>query len=270
MSLAVLEAATSVGLLAFGVADLFAVAAAHGSGGGRLERLAVSARRLAPGLASHEALRIRAAQAGLPGAGEDLLALKAGAALVAALLTLPLAGASGPRTGAVLLAVAASAAFFVPDFVLVRRIARRRARIALELPALLDLLSVTVGAGLPITAALSEVATRQGGLLGAELRAAQRAAQTGSLRGQALATMRDRCPHEGVAAMISAIARADRHGAPLGPALAAIAADARQQRARAIREHAARAAPQIQLVIALGLVPATMLIVAAGLLGSFG
>ena len=69
--------------------------------------------------------------------------------------------------------------------------------------------------------------------------------------------------------MVAAIGRADRHGASLGPALAAIATDAREHRARAIREHAAKAAPQIQLVIALGLVPATMLIVAAGLLANF-
>ena len=211
-------------------------------------------------------MRARAAQAGLLGAGDDLLALKAGAALVAALLTLPFAVPMGPRPGVLLVGAAAAGAFLAPDFALGRRIAQRRARIAIELPALLDLLAVTVRAGLPITAALNEVAKRQGGLLGIELRAAQRATQTGTTREDALAALRERCPHEGVAAMVAAIARADRHGAPLGPALAAIAADARQQRARAIREHAARRRREIQLVIALGIVPATMLIVAAGLL----
>ena len=117
-------------------------------------------------------------------------------------------------------------------------------------------------------AALQEVARRHGGLLGTELRIADRAIQAGATRTDALNGLRERCPHEGVAAMVAAIARADRHGASLGPALGSIAAQAREHRARAIREHAARAAPQIQLVIALGLVPATMLIVAAGLLSA--
>lgn len=64
--------------------------------------------------------------------------------------------------------------------------------------------------------------------------------------------------------------RADRHGAPLTPALAALAADARAARARAVREQAAKAAPKIQLVVALLLVPAVMLLVGAALAAAFG
>ncbi|MCW3050467.1 MAG: hypothetical protein JWO74_4751, partial [Solirubrobacterales bacterium] len=45
----------------------------------------------------------------------------------------------------------------------------------------------------------------------------------------------------------------------------ALAADARARRARALQERAARAAPKIQLVVALLLVPAAMLVVGAAL-----
>lgn len=269
MSIAVAEAAVAAAMLTWAGADAIAVTRGGGVPGGRFERLALAARRVAPGLVSDERLRRRATAAGLGRLGEDLLALKFALALGAALVAVPLGGALGARAGALMLIVCAAAAFFGPDLVLRRRIAARRRRVAIELPAFLDLLAVTIGAGLPVPVALGEVARRQGGLLGAELRAAQRAIASGDSRADALAGLRDRCPHEGVAAMVSAIARADRHGAQLGPALGAIAADARQHRARAIREHAAKAAPQIQLVIALGLVPATMLIVAAGLISSF-
>ncbi|MFL5854689.1 MAG: type II secretion system F family protein, partial [Solirubrobacteraceae bacterium] len=72
-------------------------------------------------------------------------------------------------------------------------------------------------------------------------------------------------PLPAVRVLTAAIARADRHGAPLGPALEALAREARADRARALHEQAARAAPRIQLAIALLLVPAVLLIVAAGL-----
>jgi tight adherence protein C len=60
-----------------------------------------------------------------------------------------------------------------------------------------------------------------------------------------------------------AVARSDRHGSPLGPALSALAADARAEHARRLGDRAAKAGPKIQLVVALLLVPAVMLLVGA-------
>jgi tight adherence protein C len=71
-----------------------------------------------------------------------------------------------------------------------------------------------------------------------------------------------------VAALVAALRRAERHGAPLGGTLAAQAAEARAAHARRLHEQAARAAPKIQLVVALMLVPAAMLLVAAALVAS--
>jgi len=72
-----------------------------------------------------------------------------------------------------------------------------------------------------------------------------------------------------VPALVAALKRANRHGAALGPALAAEARAARARQARRAAEHAARAAPQIQLVVALLLVPAVLLLVAAALIPAF-
>jgi tight adherence protein C len=66
----------------------------------------------------------------------------------------------------------------------------------------------------------------------------------------------------------AAVRRAERHGAPLAATLAAQAAEARAERARRIREQAARAGPKIQLVVALLLVPSVMLLVAAALIAA--
>ena len=91
----------------------------------------------------------------------------------------------------------------------------------------------------------------------------RRARRSGFPRAQALERLARRCPLDGVAALVAAIGRSERHGAPLAPALHALAADARAQRAQRVRERAARAAPKIQLVVALLLVPAVMLLVGA-------
>jgi tight adherence protein C len=69
-----------------------------------------------------------------------------------------------------------------------------------------------------------------------------------------------------VEALTSALRRADRHGAPLAGALAAQAREARARRAARTVEAAARAAPRIQLAVALLLVPSVLALVAASLL----
>ena len=67
---------------------------------------------------------------------------------------------------------------------------------------------------------------------------------------------------------MAALRRSAAHGAPIAPALEALARGARAERTRAIDERAQRAAPKIQLVVALLLVPAALLLVGAGLVAT--
>jgi tight adherence protein C len=136
---------------------------------------------------------------------------------------------------------------------------------AAELPPVLELLDVAVRAGLAPARAMGEVGRRRHGALAAELRAAAARIELGVPRARALATLEARCPVADVGRLVAALERTERHGAPLGPALAALALDARARHAQRLRERAARAAPKIQLVVALLLVPAVMLAVGAAL-----
>ena len=129
---------------------------------------------------------------------------------------------------------------------------------------MLDLLCVAVAAGLSPGRALAEVGRRHRGLLATELRRTAARAALGIPR--AYAELERRCPAAGIPALVAALGRADRHGAPLVPALAAEARAARARAAQHQAEAAARAGPQIQLVVALLLVPAVLLLVAAALL----
>jgi tight adherence protein C len=196
------------------------------------------------------------------------MSIKGGAAVVAPLVALPVTLAMPGRLPFIVLLVAAAAGWLAPDLWLRRR-ARARARVMeSELPDVLDLLRVAVEAGLPASRAPREVARHHPGLLARELGRSAREHALGVARERSLAALARRAPLPGVRALVAAIRRADRHGAPLGPALCALATQARTDRARAAREAAARAAPKVQLVVAALLVPGAMLLIASALLGA--
>jgi tight adherence protein C len=211
-------------------------------------------------------LEQRIAAAGLAVRVDDVMAVKAGAALAGlagALIMLP---APPGRTGITLLAAAPAAGFLAPDVWLGRRTPRRARAIEAELADVLDLLRVATAAGLSPGRALAEVGRRHSGLLAAELRRTAARRALGVPRATAYRELEQRCPAAGVPALVSALLRAERHGAPLAPALSAEAGAARARAAQRAAEAAARAGPQIQLVVALLLVPAVLLLVAAALL----
>lgn len=218
-----------------------------------------------------EALAGRLAAAGVSPSTTptDVMAAKTGAALLVLVVTLGPATALPGRLGPLLAIALPVAAASAPELWLRRR-ARVRARaMAAEAADVLDLLRVCVEAGRPPSAALAEVGARHRGLLGTELRRVARERELGRPGGEILGELAARCPIPELQALTAALRRADRHGAPLAPALQALAADARAARARAVREQAARAAPKIQLVVALLLVPAVMLLIGAALASAF-
>ncbi|HEU4977438.1 MAG TPA: type II secretion system F family protein, partial [Solirubrobacteraceae bacterium] len=212
------------------------------------------------------ARRIEAAGAPARVSSGDVMAVKCGAAALALLAFVPLLPALPGRLGAVAFFAAPAAGFLAPDLWLRRRARARGRAMAAEMADVLDLLHVAIDAGLAPMRAIGEVGRRRGGPLAAELRRLAARVELGVPAADALASFESRCPVEGAHALGAALARAERHGAPLGPVLGALAADARARRAQRLRERAARAAPKIQLVVALLLVPAVMLLVAAALL----
>jgi len=269
---AALLAAAAAALAAAGIVDLAAALGERRAEGARPGRPALVAavarlgRRLgAPAPPADLERRIAAAGAGPAVRVADVMAVKAGAALLALVLILPLAAALPGRLGPVAAVAAPAGGFLLPDVWLARRIRRRGRTMAGELPDVLDLLRVAVDAGLSPARAIHEVGRRRSGVLAGELRAAAARIELGVPRTRVLDTLERRCPVEGIAPLTAALLRAERHGTPLGPALEALAADARARHAQRLRERAARAAPKIQLVVALLLVPAVMLLVGAAL-----
>lgn len=230
-------------------------------------RLVAAVGRRAGAASAGSGMRAQLAAAGAPLGltPADLAALKAGTALLSLGLAVVWGSALPGRLGIAALVLLPAGAFWLPDLLLARRAAARRRTFEREVADVLDLLRVAIGAGQSPDRALREVAVHRGGMLGGELGRAARQIELGVPRSRAFADLAARCPLEPVAALVAALGRADRHGAPLDEALAAIAAQARADRARIAQEAGARAAPKIQLVVALVLVPAVMLLVAASL-----
>jgi tight adherence protein C len=238
-----------------------------GSGARLLRVLAAAGGRLraaGPGPADLSA-RIEAAgrPAGL-GARELMAAKLAGAAL-AGMLGVAAGSLAPGRLGFLVTLAAPVAGFLAPDLWLRRRAAERARSVRRELPVLLDLLRVTVEAGSSLGEGLRSVGERAAGPLAAELRATGRQVALGVPLAHALEALCVRVPLPEVRALVAALERARRHGAPLAETLSAQARDARSALARRIREEAARAGPKIQLVVALLLVPSVLLLVAAAL-----
>jgi len=265
-----LLAGLAAALAAAAVVDVAALLGERGARRARRPGLVTMVARLgrrlgAPAPPADLERRIAAAGAGPAVRVADVMAVKAGAALLALVLILPLAAALPGRLGPVAAVAAPAGGFLLPDVWLARRIRRRGRTMAGELPDVLDLLRVAVDAGLSPARAIHEVGRRRSGVLAGELRAAAARIELGVPRTRVLDTLERRCPVEGIAPLTAALLRAERHGTPLGPALEALAADARARHAQRLRERAARAAPKIQLVVALLLVPAVMLLVGAAL-----
>jgi tight adherence protein C len=168
-----------------------------------------------------------------------------------------------------LVALALPAAGFVaPDALRARRERRRRSLLVAALPDALDLLAVGTAAGRSPAAGFAEVARSGAGPLAEELRATVAELECGRPLGEALAGLRTRVPGSEVATLCASIERSRRFGSPLADQLRRQATALRREQRRAVEERAARAAPKIQLVVALVLVPSVLLMIAAGLIAN--
>lgn len=218
-------------------------------------------RRMAP----PENLRGRLTAAGEPlGLGvREWMAVKSACAAAASLIAVAVATRGPGRLGLLLMLAAPLAGFVLPDFWISRVVRARQEDARRRLPDMLDLLRVTVEAGVPPLRALRQVSAHFDGVLATEWKRLAASVAFGESQDDALAGLSARLPAEEVRAFADALGRARRHGLPLGKTLAAQASRARHARRHDIRERAARAGPKIQLVVALLLVPSVLLMVAA-------
>ncbi|WP_151526317.1 type II secretion system F family protein [Serinicoccus kebangsaanensis] len=142
---------------------------------------------------------------------------------------------------------------------------RRQQAIASELPDFLDVLAVTVSAGLSLRAALSRVAGNSKSALQQEIQRVLDDLQLGMSRREALVHLRERNEVEAIDSWVGAMLQAEELGAPLSDTLRDIAEEVRRARGAEVRRVAAKAMPKISLVVTTLIVPGALVLIVASL-----
>jgi tight adherence protein C len=199
---------------------------------------------------------------------EALLGMKLGSALVGGIAALAAAPAAPDRTSLLVMVAMLTAGFVLPDAMLERRARRRHRHLLVALPDVLDLLAIGSAAGRSPAACFAEIARSGSGPLADELRVTVAELECGRSVAEALEELRQRAPGSAIATLCASIERSRRLGSPLAEQLHRQATSLRRDQRRAIEERAARAAPKIQLVVALVLVPSVLLMIGAALIAN--
>jgi len=149
-----------------------------------------------------------------------------------------------------------------------RRAERRRlARLEAELPEVVDLLVLGIGAGLNVPLALDAVSRCATGELAVEIGAVVSAAQ----RGHRLADALDELPTragEAVRPLVAALVASERYGAPLSAGLERLADEVRAARRRRADVAARQVSVKLLFPLVLCILPAFALLTVAPLIAS--
>jgi tight adherence protein C len=210
------------------------------------------------------------------GMGRKISPTKFLAAKAALAISLLLVGgvygqSAGGLLGAVVGALAAGGlAFHVPDFLLSMRAKRRKEEVCRALPDALDLLAVTVEAGLGFDGAIAKLTDHTDGPLAEEFGLALNEMRIGESRSEALRRMADRVAAPELAAFVRAVIQSDQLGMSLGRILRVQAADSRHRRQAAAEERAMKAPIKMLFPTVFFIFPGMFIVILAPAVMNFG
>lgn len=140
--------------------------------------------------------------------------------------------------------------FFVPDLYLYQAAYDRAKKLQRELPDAIDLLTISVEAGLGFDAAVQQVARNTQGPLAEELSRMLREMQLGSGRAEALRSLAVRTQVPEVKSFVGAMVQADAFGIPIAQVLRVQSSEMRVKR----RQRAEEKAQQVPVKITVPLI----------------
>jgi len=163
-----------------------------------------------------------------------------------------------------LLVALAIIGFLLPSYWLYRKVNRRKEQIFHTLPDLLDLITVSVEAGLSMDAALiraTETPQFVNDPLAMEIRNASRETRAGKPRIEALKDMAERTMVDDVKAFVTMLAQTERFGTSLSQALRVHADSLRTKRRQIAEEAAAKTAIKLLFPLAFFVFPALLVVI---------
>ena len=162
---------------------------------------------------------------------------------------------------------AAACGWLAPSVRAGRAARRRRAAIADDLPDVIALLGLAVGAGFTVTRAVEAVARWGSGPLAEALAGVSLDVESGHRLADCLELLADRLGDD-VRPLVVALVASDRYGAPIGPALERLAFEARAASRRRMEEAVRRVPVKLVFPLVLCILPAFALLTVAPLIAS--
>src|SRR5438034_2530190 len=206
--------------------------------------------------------RLLAAGVGRTLSPTDFLAFKSGLAIAGAVLGVVFGGAVKGPGGALLFPfMLAGVGFIVPDLALSAKARARRDQIRAELPDALDLMAVSVEAGMGFDGALSKLTEHMSGPLTDEFALTLSEIRIGESRQDALKKLSDRTDTPELSAFVRSIIQADQLGISLGRILRVQATGSRPKRQAAAGEKAMKAPIKMLFPTVLFIFPAMFLVI---------
>jgi len=206
--------------------------------------------------------RLLAAGLGRTISPTTFLALKSTFAIGGLVLGALFGGAVAGAGGVLLLAIAAAGlGFIAPDFVVSSKARSRRDRIRAELPDALDLMAVSVEAGMGFDGAIAKLTEHMHGPLADEFGLTLGEIRIGESRQDALKKLADRTDTPELSSFVRSIIQADQLGISLGRILRVQATDSRLKRQAAAEEKAMKAPIKMLFPTVLFIFPAMFLVI---------
>ena len=172
--------------------------------------------------------------------------------------------------GTLLLPLAAYGGWWAPLQVLKSRAHRRLQRIELDLPELIDLLVVSVEAGLGFSGSLRKAAERMEGPLGDELRLSLQEQTMGLATNEALTNMLARCDTPSMRSFVRSVLQGETLGVSIGQIMRNLASETRKRRRAAAEERAQKAPVKILFPLVLLIFPAMFVVLLGPVVFLFG
>lgn len=162
--------------------------------------------------------------------------------------------------GIILLLLGIFVGYYLPEWILRSRSGKRQNEIRRTLPDALDLLSITVEAGLGFDAALARVARQAGGPLGQEFHRVLQEMQIGKARGDALRDFGERSTIQELKSFVLAMIQADIFGISIAKVLHVQANEMRIKRRQRAEEAAQKVPVKIIFPLILCIFPALFVV----------
>jgi tight adherence protein C len=223
-------------------------------------RIALAVLRLSP-KTSVDAVSLKLITAGMTMSTQTFLAIKGCGAAGGLVLGLVLGGIKGAGIALLLGLMLAVGGWMVPEYIVSARAKGRRDTIRAALPDALDLLAVSVEAGLGFDASITKITEHMEGPLADELALMLGEMRVGEGRSDALKKMEQRVGAPEVSSFVRSIIQADQLGISLGRILRVQAADTRLRRQAAAEERAMKAPIKMLFPTALFIFPAMFIVV---------